>query len=168
MDLSYALASSYLQLSQFSQSVQLVRVKTGRWVPTGHGGSWRYRARKELEHAGLGLGITHIKEEARGSRLGPDCTGNKTRGPELGLRPARTEDEAMANRLGVGSARIGDEPRGLGHGPGPARIGDERRGLGLGFALALLALRVRRRALGACVLPCGPPACSSHFNVQEC
>ena len=95
-------------------------------------------------------------------------TGNKTRGPELGLRPARTGDEAMANRLGVGSARIGDEPRGLGHGPGPARIGDKRRGLGLGFVLALLVLRIRRRALGACVLPYGPPACSSHFNVQEC
>ena len=68
----------------------------------------------------------------------------------------------------VGSARIGDEPRGLGHGPGPARIGDKRRGPGLGFVLALLVLRIRRRALGACVLPYGPPACSSHFNVQEC
>jgi hypothetical protein len=137
-------------------------------APTGHGGSWRYWARKELEHAGLGLGIAHTKEEARGSRLGPDCTGNKTRGLELGLRPARTGNAAMANRIGVGSARIGDEPRGLGHGPGPARIGDKRRGPGLGFALALLVLRIRRRALGACVLPYGPPACSSHFNVQEC
>jgi hypothetical protein len=113
---------------------------------TGHGGSRRYWARKELEHAGLGLGIAHINEEARGSRLGPDCTGNKTRGPELGLRPARTGDEAIANRPGVGSARIGDEPRGLGHGPGPARIGNERQGLGLGFALALLALRGSPRA----------------------
>ncbi len=97
-------------------------------APTGHGGSWRYWARKELEHAGLGLGIAHTKEEARGSRLGPDCTGNKTRGLELRLRPARTGNAAMANRIGVGSARIGDEPRGLGHGPGPARIGDKRRG----------------------------------------
>ena len=113
-------------------------------------------------------GGAHIKEEARGSRLGPDCTGNKTRGLELRLRPARTGNAAMANRIGVGSARIGDEPRGLGHGPGPARIGDKRRGPGLGFALALLVLRIRRRALGACVLPYGPPACSSHFNVQEC
>ena len=115
-------------------------------------------ARKELEHAGLGLGNAHIKDEARGSRLGPDCTGDKTRGPELGLRPARTGDEAMANRLGVGSARIGDETRGLGHGPGPARIGDKRRGLGLGFVLALLVLRTRRRAVGASVLPSRPLA----------
>ena len=131
-----------------------------------------------MSHGAWGMGLTpseletrggaHIKEEARGSRLGPDCTGNKTRGPELGLRPARTGEEVMANRLGVGSARIGDEPRGLGHGPGPARMGDERRGPGLGFALALLVLRTRRRALGTCVLPHGPPACSSHFNVQEC
>ena len=137
-------------------------------APTGHGGSWRYWARKEPEHAGLGLGIAHTKEEARGSRLGPDCTGNKTRGLELRLRPARTGNAAMANRIGVGSARSGDDPRGLGHGPGPARIGDKRRGPGLGFVLALLVLRIRRRALGACVLPYGPPACSSHFNVQEC
>ena len=144
---------------------------TGQGAPAAHrrellppSGS----ARKELEHAGLGLGIAHTKEEARGSRLGPDCTGNKTRGLELGLRPARTGNAAMANRIGVGSARIGDEPRGQGHGPGPARIGDKRRGPGLGFVLALLVLRIRRRALGACVLPYGPPACSSHFNVQEC
>ena len=75
-------------------------------------------------------GGAHIKEEARGSRLGPDCTGNQTRGPELGLRPARTGDEAMGNRLGVGSARMGDEPQGLGHGPDPARTGDKRRGPG--------------------------------------
>ena len=144
---------------------------------TGHGAPAAHRrellppsgsARMELEHAGLGLGIAHIKEEARGSRLGPDCTGNKTRGPELGLRPARTGDEAMANRLGVGSARMGDEPQGLGHGPDPARTGDKRRGPGLGFVLALLVLRIRRRALGACVLPYGPPACSSHSNIQVC
>ena len=115
-----------------------------------------------------GLGLTVFSAVLLSSTAENNCTGNKTRGPELGLRPARTGDEAMANRLGVGSARIGDEPRGLGHGPGPARIGDKRRGLGLGFALALLVLRMRRRALGACVLPRGPPACSSHFNVQEC
>ena len=127
-------------------------VATGHRAPAAHrrellppGGS----ARMELEHAGLGLGNAHIEDEARGSRLGPDCTGDKTRGPELGLRPARTGDEAMDNQLGVGSARIGDETRGLGHGPGPARIGDKRRGLGLGFVLALLALRTRRWALGA-------------------
>ena len=154
-------------------------VATGHRAPTAHrrellpsGGS----ARMELEHAGLGLGIAHIEDEARGRKLGPDRTGVKTRdlrlgpglarigddatglglglgdetrGPELGPRPARTGDEAMDIGLGFGSARIGDKTRGLGLGPGLAHIGDKRRGLGLGFVLALLVLRMRRWALGA-------------------
>ena len=141
---------------------------TGQGAPAAHrrellppSGS----ARMELEQVGLGLGNAHIKDEARGSRLGPDCTGDKTRGPELGLRPARAGDEVIDNRFGVGSARIGDETRGLGHGPGPARIGDKRRGPEHGFILALLVLRTKRRAACASVLPSRPLAWPSEQAV---
>ena len=99
---------------------------TGQWAPATHrrellppGGSASMEL-EQLEHAGHGPGNAHIEVEARGvyrgSRLGPDCTGDKTgndatgpgpghgdktRGPELRLRPARTGHAASTVQVGV-------------------------------------------------------------------
>ena len=97
-------------------------VATGHRAPAAHGRELLpsgNSARRELEHAGLGLGIAHIEDETRGLRLGPglarigdDATGlgpglgDETRGPGLGLGPARTGDEAMNVGLGFGSGAV--------------------------------------------------------------
>ena len=109
-------------------------VAIGHRAPTAHGrellpsgnSAWM-----ELEHAGIGLGLAHIGDEARGRGLGPGRIGDKTRGLGLGPGLARIGDNAMG--LGLG---FGDETRGPGLGLGLARTGDKSRGLGLGFGLA--------------------------------